>query len=195
MEDDKKSFIFYTNYIETFEALSDEQAGQLIKAILNYASTQKVQELDGLIKIAFIPIKQNIDRDMQKWKEQKKKRSEAGKKGMAARWGNGNENDGSEPIKIDNETQINKLVSAEYITRDDPNIQKYDEFINLLKMDYTIRDVNRVIDYFIKNKHQNVTDKLAYFQESMANNLEKISKRQTGAVVGTLLDFKNFLES
>ena len=78
---DKKSFLLYTEYAETFNELSDEDAGKLIKAIFNYVQYGKLDELKGILKIAFIPIKQNIDRDIEKWKQIRTKRSEAGKIG------------------------------------------------------------------------------------------------------------------
>lgn len=83
----KDSFVLYTKYIDTFKELTDEQAGKLIKVILEYVNDMN-PEPEGLIKIAFIPIKQQLKEDLVKWKEEKEKRSEAGKKGMASRYNN-----------------------------------------------------------------------------------------------------------
>lgn len=85
---DKNSFLIYLDYQEQFELLTDEQAGQLIKAIIKYEKTGEITELDGMTKMAFSFIKTQLDRDREKWQEEKKKRSEAGKRGMAKRWGN-----------------------------------------------------------------------------------------------------------
>lgn len=87
---DKNSFLIYLDYQEQFELLTDEQAGQLIKAIIKYEKTGEIPELDGMIKMAFSFIKTQLDRDREKWQEEKQKRSEAGKRGMAKRWGNNN---------------------------------------------------------------------------------------------------------
>lgn len=81
----KDSFVLYTKYIDTFKELTDEQAGKLIKVILEYVNDMN-PEPDGLIKIAFIPIKQQLKEDLVKWKEEKEKRSIAGKKGMESRY-------------------------------------------------------------------------------------------------------------
>lgn len=89
---DKNSFLIYLDYQEQFELLTDEQAGQLIKAIIKYEKTGEITNLDGMTKMAFSFIKQQLDRDSEKWKEEKQKRSEAGKKGMANRWKNNNNN-------------------------------------------------------------------------------------------------------
>lgn len=77
----KDSFLLYTEQKEIFENLTDEQAGKLIKQIFNYLTTGEEPHLDSLLKIAFIPIRQNIDRNAEKWEDVKKKRSEAGKIG------------------------------------------------------------------------------------------------------------------
>ena len=85
----KDSFVLYTKYIDTFKELTDEQAGKLIKVILEYVNDMN-PEPEGLIKIAFIPIKQQLKEDLVKWKEEKEKRSLAGKKGMESRYSNVN---------------------------------------------------------------------------------------------------------
>ena len=85
----KESFVLYTKYIDTFKELTDEQAGKLIKVILEYVNDMN-PEPEGLIKIAFIPIKQQLKEDLVKWKEEKEKRSIAGRKGMESRYSNVN---------------------------------------------------------------------------------------------------------
>lgn len=90
---DKNSFLMYLDYEEQFNLLTDEQAGQLIKAIIKYEKTGEITELDGMTKMAFSFIKTQLDRDREKWKEEKQKRSEAGKRGMANRWKDNNVKD------------------------------------------------------------------------------------------------------
>ena len=85
----KDSFVLYTKYIDIFKELTDEQAGKLIKVILEYVNDMN-PEPEGLIKIAFIPIKQQLKEDLVKWKEEKEKRSLAGKKGMESRYNSAN---------------------------------------------------------------------------------------------------------
>ena len=83
---DKSSFLIYLDYQEQFDLLTDEEAGRLIKAIIKYEKTGEIPKLDGMLKMAFSFIKTQLDRDRKKWKEEKQKRSEAGKRGMAKRW-------------------------------------------------------------------------------------------------------------
>lgn len=77
----KDSFILYTDQKEIIDKLTDEQAGKLIKAIYQYAKDGTTPKLDMLLEIAFIPIKQNLERNSEKWEDIKQKRSEAGKLG------------------------------------------------------------------------------------------------------------------
>lgn len=78
---EKDSFILYTEQKEVVDKLTDEQAGKIFKAIYEYVKTDKMPKLDGLLDIVIIPFKQSLDRNMEKWEEIKKKRSEAGKIG------------------------------------------------------------------------------------------------------------------
>ena len=87
---DKISFLMYLDYEEQFNLLTDEQLGQLMRAIMKYEKTRELPQLDGIVKMAFSFIKQQLDRDNEKWQEERQKRSEAGKKGMAKRWKNNN---------------------------------------------------------------------------------------------------------
>lgn len=83
----KDSFVLYTRFYDIFKELTNEQAGQLIKVIFEYVNDMN-PEPEGLIKIAFIPIKQQLKEDLVKWKDEKEKRSLAGKKGMESRYNN-----------------------------------------------------------------------------------------------------------
>ena len=82
---DKKSFLIYLDYEEQFDLLTDEQIGQLMRAIIKYEKTGEEPVLDGMIKMAFSFIKKQLDRDREKWTEEKQKRSEAGRKGGISR--------------------------------------------------------------------------------------------------------------
>ena len=86
MANDKESFILYLEQEGIFDLLEDEEAGKLIKVIFEYERTGIVPKLDKSVKIAFMPIKNILDRNAKKWEQAKERRSIAGKKGMASRW-------------------------------------------------------------------------------------------------------------
>lgn len=83
---EKESFILYTEQKAVLDKLTDEQAGKLIKAIYEYEATGNMPELDPILEIIMIPFKTILDKNAQKWEEERQKRSEAGKKGMKKRW-------------------------------------------------------------------------------------------------------------
>jgi hypothetical protein len=84
----KKSFVLYTDQREVFEELSDEDAGKLIKHIFSYVNDENPETNDKLIRLAFLPIKTQLKRDLKIWDEKKHFRSEAGKKGGLAKASN-----------------------------------------------------------------------------------------------------------
>ena len=77
---EKASFLIYLDYQEQFELLTDEQAGQLIKAIIKYEKTGEIVELDGMTKMAFSFIKTQLDRDREKYQAKCEKNRENAKK-------------------------------------------------------------------------------------------------------------------
>lgn len=84
----KKSFVLFTDRKKEIDMLSDAQCGVLFKAILRYADTGERLESDDLVvQVLFSVFASQIDSCNEKWEAIKKKRSEAGKKGMKSRWG------------------------------------------------------------------------------------------------------------
>lgn len=79
MAENKKSFVMYADYLHTFNELTDEEAGKLIKHLLMYVNDINPILNDRLLKIAFEPIKQQLKRDLKDWELIKEKRSKAGK--------------------------------------------------------------------------------------------------------------------
>jgi hypothetical protein len=81
MAENKKSFVAYCDWQETFEELSDEEAGKLVKHLFNYVNDKNPQTSDKLTKMCFIPIKQSLKRDLKKYEKYVHKQSVNGKKG------------------------------------------------------------------------------------------------------------------
>jgi len=81
----KNSFIMYCDSSKQINMLSDQQAGRLLKAILEYTSNGVVTEFgDPMIELVFSYIQGHIDRDSQKWEDVRQKRVMAGRKGGKA---------------------------------------------------------------------------------------------------------------
>ncbi len=78
---DKSSFLIYLDYEEQFNLLTDEQIGQLMRAIIKYEKTREIPQLEGIVKMAFSFIKTQLDRDREKYKAKCEKNKENGAKG------------------------------------------------------------------------------------------------------------------
>lgn len=79
MASNKKSILLYVDWKDVFCELKDSDAGRLIKHILSYVNDESPTDPSGVVKMAWIPIKAQLKRDLKKWEEIKVKRSEAGK--------------------------------------------------------------------------------------------------------------------
>ena len=61
------SFILYTSYYALIEGLTDEQLGQLTRAIFLYARDGRTISLEPVVRMAFAFIKDNIERNQDKY--------------------------------------------------------------------------------------------------------------------------------
>ena len=81
MAENKKSFIAYVDWRDTFNALPDDKAGQLIKHLFAYVSDENPISDDILINAVFANIKQQLKRDLIKWESTSSQRSDIGRIG------------------------------------------------------------------------------------------------------------------
>jgi hypothetical protein len=81
MAENKKSIIVYADWIVLFESLSNEEAGLLIKHFFRYVNDLKPIAPDRITELSFIPIKQALKRDLDKWESTLEERSINGRKG------------------------------------------------------------------------------------------------------------------
>lgn len=83
----KKAFLLYTDMRESMSMLTNEEAGVLFKAILDYAADGKPFATDNrLLEYAFSVVKQQLDRDADKYETIRSKRANAGAEGAKKRW-------------------------------------------------------------------------------------------------------------
>lgn len=79
---EKKSFMVYLDNEKHLKMLSDEQAGKLFRALLRFAKSGEEPDFtDGMLAMAFSFMSAQIERDMLKYEETCRRRSENGKKG------------------------------------------------------------------------------------------------------------------
>lgn len=85
MAENKKGFLLYADYEELFLELTDENAGQLIKHILQYVNDKNPTTENDIVKFSFIPIKRQLKRDLENYETKREQWSEAGKRSAEAR--------------------------------------------------------------------------------------------------------------
>lgn len=79
MAENKKGFLLYADQLEVVMALDDDRAGKLFKHLLQYVNDQNPSKPeDPLVNLAWIPIRQQLKRDLKKWDESLDQKSRAG---------------------------------------------------------------------------------------------------------------------
>lgn len=86
MAEDKNGIIVYADWIDKFEDLSDEEAGQLIKHFFRYVNDLNPTAPDRIIKMAFHDIEKTLKRDLKKWEKSVEEKSKSGIIGNLKRW-------------------------------------------------------------------------------------------------------------
>ena len=89
MSEDVKSFVVYDDIEAVLDELTDEQVGQLFRGMVSYHSSGTDPKFTGVLKYVFIPIKQGIDRNTEKYE----KRCERNRENANKRWQDRNHSD------------------------------------------------------------------------------------------------------
>ena len=80
----KDSIVFYFDWLDHLSLLPASDAMSVLMAIRTYVETRQKPNLTGAAAMAFSFIKAQVDRDLEKWEDTRKKRSAAGKTGAEA---------------------------------------------------------------------------------------------------------------
>ena len=142
----KKSVIIYDSWGTLISNLPDEKAGGLIKMILAYAfEGVTVSGDDDAINAMFAMIRKKMDDDIEAYEEVVRQRSEAGKKGMAKRWGNKSITDNNKVITNDN--KVNQAITnitvsvSDSVSVSDKDKKKKDKIHNFQERKYDYADL------------------------------------------------------
>lgn len=102
------SFILYTSYYAIIEGLTDEQLGQLTRAIFLYARDGEVIKLEPVVRMAFGFIVDDMKRNKAKYEEKVERWRANGKKGGAPK---GNQNARKkQPVGCENNQEVKKTT-------------------------------------------------------------------------------------
>ena len=77
MAKEQKGFVVYGDIEESLNELTDEQVAKLFRGMVSYFNTGKEPKFSGLMKMVFIPIRQQMDRDTDKYEKKCEKNRES----------------------------------------------------------------------------------------------------------------------
>lgn len=92
----KDTFVFRVAWQDVLKDYPAEVRLEVYDAMIEYVASGTLPELKPLAKMAFSFIRRDIDSDNRRYDEVVGKKREAGRKGMAARWGKEKETDNSD---------------------------------------------------------------------------------------------------
>ena len=173
MAENKKSFIAYADWKETFDALSDEKAGQLIKHIFAYVNDENPESEDMLINAVFANIKHTLKRDLRKWEKQHEQRKEAGKKSAEVRKHNATLVNARSISSTDSVSVSVSVNERKDIYRSFAHLSISEKDFKKLEVEYTKQQIENVLDA-IENFKNNTKYKSLYLTSK--NWLKKLPK-------------------
>ena len=98
------NFVLYADSLEILDLMSNDQIAQLFLTIRDYVLGRDIPELDQVTSIAFLPIKNQLDRDAKKYEAKCLVNAQNGKKGGRPPKGTGKDGNRENPVGFE-ETQ------------------------------------------------------------------------------------------
>jgi len=190
MAQGKKSFILYADLLEVVKEMPKEDAGELFEHILKYVNDQNPETINPLVKLAFIPIKQQLKRDLRKYEDYIEKQKVNGAKGGRPKKTQKTQAFISKPKKADtvndNDTDINNYIVE---------ISKSDDYLNNFYRRYKLEKgaASKLLEEFKQHlamnptEHPHFSDFRKHFNNWMNvqdsnKKLEPYKKQKSGAL-------------
>ncbi len=146
-QDDKKSFVAYLSWFDALEEYSDAEVGQLMRALARYAKTgEKPEFSDRGMRVNWKFMCSDVKRASEKWDETRKKRSNAGKRGMAKRWGKP-----EDITKITNDNNVNDDITKITVDVDVNGDVDVDGDVDVVKRDNTAAvdmELSKIVQHY-----------------------------------------------
>ena len=125
MDEGKKGFIMFLSFADIIQELTDEEAGRLLKAIMQHEGGEEVDlGNDRLLKVAYKAITSDIDRQDEKWEKTRYARSEAGKLGGAPKGNKNASKNKQEQTKTNKNKQNKHEVEVEVEVEVEEEVEK-----------------------------------------------------------------------
>ena len=148
MANGKKKIIIYADWMDSFNELTDEEAGKLIKHLFAYVNDKNPILNDRLLKMVWIPMQQTLKRDLKKWEQYIEKQTVNGAKGGRPKKTQKTQAFFQKPKKADSVSVIDsdnviELNTYQYLIKNftsrleqfemknKKNIDNYDKFIDI----------------------------------------------------------------
>lgn len=167
------SFILYTSYYALIEGLTDEQLGQLTRAIFLYARDGKSIELEPVVRMAFSFIKDNIDRNADKYQ----KKCERNRENIKKRW----EKKHSEDTTEQSNTNVYERIPSNTNVYEEKSRIPYDNDNEYVNDNVDDNDVSKETDILEPSKEasmQSFSEKnVCAASESQKSSEKKKSKK------------------
>lgn len=146
-QDDKKSFVAYLSWFDALEEYSDAEVGQLMRALARYAKTGEEPDFsDRGMRGNWKFMCSDVKRASEKWDETRTKRSNAGKRGMAKRWGKPDD-----ITKITNDNNVNDDITKITVDVDVNGDVDVDGDVDVVKHDNTAAvdmELSKIVQHY-----------------------------------------------
>lgn len=180
-QDDKKSFVAYLSWFDALEEYSDAEVGQLMRALARYAKTGEEPEFsDRGMRGNWKFMCSDVKRASEKWDETRKKRSNAGKRGMAKRWGKPDD-----ITKITNDNNVNDGITK--ITVDVDGDVDVDVDVDG-DVDVVKRDNTTAVDMELSKIVQHYQRAIGDFPRSALEKLQKWRQEYSTEMISLAID-------
>lgn len=165
MAENKKSFVAYCDWENQLDLLSDEEAGKLFRHLLAYVNDRNPEfsHEDRILKMAFEPIRLQLKRDLDKYEEVKKKRSEAGRSGGLKSGESRSKTNQIEANKASASTNETKEAIASFgqkkeaneaVTVNDNDTDNVNDTVNDILLEKETKEENLIKEFFPDDKKQ-----------------------------------------
>jgi hypothetical protein len=184
----KTGFILHLDSLSVLDELTNEQAGILFKAIRDY-NLGKEPELDFAMRMAFIPFKNQFERDLEKYNNTCERNRNNGSKGGRPKKPTKTQKTQvvfEKPKKADNKNDNDN--NKENIYRAFKHLSISVEEFNKLCIDYTKQQVDDILDQ-IENYSQN--KKFSSLYLTAKNWLKRNKKQNEITIVDPLVEYVN----
>lgn len=175
------SFILYTSDYQLIEGLTDEQLGQLTRALFIYARDGEVINLEPVVRMAFVFIKDKIDRNQQKYQ----KKCERNRENIRKRWNKSNTNNTKENERIPNDTSVYERIP------NDTTRYLYDSDSDSDSDSYVSKETDNILEPSKEASMQSFSEKNVCAAEEPQKSSEKKKSKKGEIDYAAIKDYWN----